>query len=49
MDAFNINSQLFERLLYIPQVNNLVSAHVNTGEPLPVDRLNQLKNGRFNT
>jgi oligopeptidase A len=44
-DAFGLSQKLFDRLLYVPEVMNLISAHKNTGEPLPIDMLERLKQG----
>ena len=47
-DAFGLSQKLFERLLYVPEVMNMISAHKNTGEPLPTDILSRLKQGNSN-
>jgi len=47
-DAFGLSQKLFDRLLYVPEVMNLISAHKNTGEPLPIDMLERLKQGNSN-
>jgi Zn-dependent oligopeptidase len=48
IDAANLNNQLFERFVYVPEVINMISANVNTGEALPVDTLNLLKSQNSN-
>ena len=46
-DAFGLSQKLFDRLLYVPEIMNLISAHKNTGEPMPTDMLNRLKHGKL--
>lgn len=46
-DAANLNNNLFERFVFVPEVIKLVSAHSNTGEALPADILKRLENGIF--
>ena len=47
-DAFGLSRKLFDKLLFVPEVMNMISAHVNTGEPMPVDMLKRLKQGEEN-
>ena len=44
-DASNLTANLFRRLVYQPEVIAMVSAHLQTGEPRPIEMLKQLKNG----
>ena len=46
-DAFGLSQKVFDRLLYVPEVMNLISAHKNTGEPMPIDMLKRLKQGKI--
>ena len=46
-DAFGLSRKLFDRLLFVPEVMKMISAHQNTGEPMPVDMLNRLKHGIY--
>jgi oligopeptidase A len=41
-DAVELPSQFMENFVWRPEVLPLISAHVNTGEPLPVDMLQRL-------
>ena len=41
-DAVELPSQFMENFVWRPEVLPLISAHVNTGEPLPVDVLRRL-------
>lgn len=45
LDAANLNNQLFEKFVYMPEIIKLISAHVNTGDPLPKEIITGLKNG----
>lgn len=42
-DAFGLSRKLFDKLLFVPEVMNMISAHVNTGDPMPADMLKRLK------
>jgi Zn-dependent oligopeptidase len=44
-DAANLNNNLFEKFVFVPEIIKLVSAHSNTGEALPNDILKRLENG----
>ena len=43
IDAANLNNQLFEKFVYIPEVIKLISAHCATGETMPNEILTVLK------
>ena len=45
IDAANLNNQLFEKFVYLPEIMKLISAHVNTGETIPKDVVTILKEG----
>jgi oligopeptidase A len=42
IDAANLNSQLFEKLIFVPGVTSFLTAHCHTGEPLPAELLARL-------
>ena len=44
-DAFDLTNKMFQKLVYEPEIIKMVSAHVQTGEPLPAEILNNLSNG----
>ena len=48
IDAVNLNNQLFERFVYMPEVIKMVSANVTTGEALPGEILQLLKGSNAN-
>ncbi len=46
-DMFGITSKIFEKILYQPVIMNLISANQNTGEPMPAEMLQRLKDGKL--
>jgi oligopeptidase A len=47
LDGLDLANKLFQKLIFEPEVMKLVSAHTNTGEPVPAETLLQLRNGLF--
>lgn len=47
-DAFGLSSKLYSKFLYTPEMMNLISSHQQTGDTLPVDMIERLKNGQSN-
>jgi len=47
-DASNLTNKLFEKLVYVPEMIEKVSGHVQTGEQLPEVILDQLENADQN-
>ena len=48
VDALDLPNKLFNKFLYVPEIINMVSAHQNTGEPLPIEIVDKLKNSQTN-
>jgi len=51
-DAANLTSKLFERFAHVPQILNMVSAHLNDGKPVPTElfeRIVKRKKKHFRT
>ena len=47
-DAAQLTENLFERFVYVPEIIEMVSGHLNTGKPLPSETLERIKQHDLN-
>ncbi len=48
LDGIDLTNRIFQKLLYVPEVMNMISAKLNTGEALPSEILLKIKNCKKN-